>query len=82
MKEAEALAAEARKAMEACSPESKQTTPQNRLVFYVTHFNLFLYATCFFIQTGTLPVRQKGKTKASNWSKIRSPFSSSFIFDW
>jgi len=59
LKEAEALAAEARKAMEACSPESKQTTPQNRLVFYVTHFNLFLYATCFFIQTGTLPFLTK-----------------------
>ena len=27
------------------------------LMFLATHFNLFMYATCFFIQTGTLPVR-------------------------
>ena len=25
-------------------------------VIAVTHFNIFLYATCFWIQTGTLPV--------------------------
>lgn len=26
------------------------------VVFLVTHFNVFLYATCFFIQVGTMPV--------------------------
>lgn len=26
------------------------------LIFFITHFNVFLYATCFFIQVGTLPV--------------------------
>ena len=27
-----------------------------RRVIYSTHFNIFLYSTCFWIQTGTLPV--------------------------
>lgn len=27
------------------------------VIFFVTHFNVFLYATCFFIQVGTMPVR-------------------------
>jgi len=27
--------------------------------FFVTHFNVFLYATCFFIQVGTLPYLSK-----------------------
>ena len=27
------------------------------IIFLVTHFNVFLYAACFFIQVGTLPVR-------------------------
>lgn len=35
----------------AAVPERKKTT-----ILLVTHFNVFLYATCFFIQTGTLPV--------------------------
>ncbi len=26
------------------------------VIFFVTHFNVFLYATCFFIQVGTMPV--------------------------
>jgi len=28
----------------------------NRGVIYSTHFNIFMYSTCFWIQTGTLPV--------------------------
>jgi hypothetical protein len=27
------------------------------VIFFVTHFNVFLYATCFFIQVGTMPVK-------------------------
>ena len=27
-------------------------------VVFVTHFNVFLYATCFWIQIGVLPVRK------------------------
>ena len=30
----------------------------NKVVF-VTHINIFLYSTCFWIQTGTLPVGTK-----------------------
>ena len=50
------------------SPEMKQEMPPekpdevkvfgwrfNKAVF-VTHINIFLYSTCFWIQTGTLPV--------------------------
>jgi len=41
------------------SQAGSKTGSNNRFVFYVTHFNLFLYATCFFIQTGTLPYLTK-----------------------
>lgn len=27
-----------------------------RTIVFVTHFNIFLYSTCFWIQLGTLPV--------------------------
>ena len=37
-----------------CSPE---IWAKRHTIFLVTHFNVFLYATCFFIQVGTLPVR-------------------------
>ena len=37
-----------------CSPE---IWARRHTIFLVTHFNVFLYATCFFIQVGTLPVR-------------------------
>ena len=30
--------------------------PNKNVIFFVTHFNVFLYATCFFIQVGTMPV--------------------------
>ena len=30
---------------------------RRNVIFFVTHFNVFLYATCFFIQVGTMPVR-------------------------
>eukprot|EP00094_Tigriopus_californicus_P004950 TCALIF_04768-PA protein Name:"Similar to Slc22a18 Solute carrier family 22 member 18 (Rattus norvegicus)" AED:0.25 eAED:0.25 QI:143/0.8/0.83/1/1/1/6/119/483 len=29
--------------------------PQATSILWVTHFNVFLYATCFFIQVGTMP---------------------------
>ena len=33
-------------------------SPRDRFrILLVTHFNVFLYATCFFIQVNTLPVR-------------------------
>jgi hypothetical protein len=31
--------------------------PNKNIIFFVTHFNVFLYATCFFIQVGTMPVK-------------------------
>ena len=37
--------------------EGGTTYGRSSLVYYLTHFNLFLYAACFFIQSGTLPVR-------------------------
>lgn len=37
-------------------PIAPEVWQQRGLIFFVTHFNVFLYATCFFIQVGTLPV--------------------------
>ena len=37
-----------------CSPDIWE---RRNSIFLVTHINVFLYATCFFIQVGTLPVR-------------------------
>ena len=37
-------------------PISPEIWDQRNTIFLVTHFNVFLYATCFFIQVGTLPV--------------------------
>ena len=38
-------------------PISPEIWENRSRIFFVTHFNVFLYATCFFIQVGTLPVR-------------------------
>ena len=38
-------------------PINPEIWNRRRVIFLVTHFNVFLYATCFFIQVGTLPVR-------------------------
>ena len=32
---------------------------RRNVIFTVTHFNIFLYATCFFIQVGTMPYLSK-----------------------
>ena len=37
-------------------PVSPEIWERRNTIFFVTHFNVFLYATCFFIQVGTLPV--------------------------
>ena len=37
-------------------PVSPEIWERRNVIFFVTHFNVFLYATCFFIQVGTLPV--------------------------
>ena len=38
-------------------PINPEIWNRRNVIFFVTHFNVFLYATCFFIQVGTLPVR-------------------------
>ena len=38
-------------------PISPEIWDRRNTIFFITHFNVFLYATCFFIQVGTLPVR-------------------------
>lgn len=37
-------------------PISPDVWNRRNTIFFVTHLNVFLYATCFFIQVGTLPV--------------------------
>ena len=37
-------------------PISPEIWSRRSVIFFVTHINVFLYATCFFIQVGTLPV--------------------------
>ena len=29
---------------------------KNKRILFITHFNVFMYAACFFMQSGTLPV--------------------------
>ena len=36
---------------------SPEIWDRRNTIFFITHFNVFLYATCFFIQVGTMPVR-------------------------
>ena len=38
-------------------PIDSEIWDRRSVIFFVTHFNIFLYATCFFIQVGTMPVR-------------------------
>lgn len=40
-------------------PISPDLWQRRDVIFAVTHFNVFLYATCFFIQVGTMPVNNK-----------------------
>lgn len=37
-------------------PVSPEIWEKRNFIFFITHVNVFLYATCFFIQVGTLPV--------------------------
>jgi len=39
--------------------ESKIANGKNRKIIYITHFNVFMYATCYWIQSGTLPYLTK-----------------------
>ena len=55
-KEAQKEAFEAGKLEIDALPISPEIWSQRSLIFFVTHFNVFLYAMCFFIQVGTLPV--------------------------
>merc|ERR1712123_109299 len=34
-------------------------TGQNKRIVFITHFNVFMYATCYWIQSGTLPYLTK-----------------------
>jgi len=38
---------------------SQETDLANRRILWITHLNVFIYATCFFIQNGTLPYLTK-----------------------
>ncbi len=38
---------------------SPEIWSRRHVIFAVTHFNVFLYATCFFIQVGTMPYLSK-----------------------
>lgn len=38
--------------------EDSGSHPHATRILWVTHFNVFLYATCFFIQVGTMPVKK------------------------
>eukprot|EP00093_Oithona_nana_P003961 03961.XXX_132492_128891_1 [CDS] Oithona nana genome sequencing. len=38
---------------------SPEIWDRRNTIFFITHFNVFLYATCFFIQVGTLPYLSK-----------------------
>jgi hypothetical protein len=49
----------------------------NRVILS-THFNIFLYATCFWIQIGTLPVRLN--SLFSLVIRDSSDFNPAFIF--
>ena len=52
--------------------EARRTSDEgrNKLVLLVTHFNVFMYATCFFIQTGTLPVSSKQPPNSQDFNNI------------
>ena len=50
-------------------PVAPELWERRNVIFMVTHFNVFLYATCFFIQVGTLPV------STSNLAKLPKVFS-------
>lgn len=40
-------------------PIDSEIWDRRSVIFFVTHFNVFLYATCFFIQVGTMPYLSK-----------------------
>lgn len=56
--------------------EKEKTTVENSKVVLITHFNVFLYSTCFFIQTGVLPylTKQLGADPVT-FGKLQTAFS-------
>lgn len=58
------------------SSEPMKHNDRSNKILFVTHFNVFLYAACFFIQTGTLPyLTKKFGADPVTFGKLQTAFS-------